>query len=139
MIDDQVTSRRIVVYAAIAGAGGVLLGAFGAHGLEAFLQQRSDDAAHVAKRVGQFDVAVRYHLIHAVALFALAALPCGSSKSRRITARLFAIGLLLFSGSLYLLVLTDSSRWGMITPIGGLIWIAGWLSLIWVAKHDPTP
>ncbi len=137
MIDNKL-SRRILVCAAISGALGVLLGAVGAHGLDRVLESRGDSVEHVAKRLEQFDVGVRYHLIHSLALFALAALPFGASGARRWALRLFLLGLFLFSGSLYALVLSDISKFGMVTPVGGLCWIAAWTSLLWVARSEPT-
>ena len=129
-MSDLSLSRQILLFAAIAGATGVLLGAFGAHGLESFLESRGYDAALVAKRCEQYEVGIRYHLLHAAALFALAALPFGSTRLRCWVSRLFVMGLLLFSGSLYLLVLTDTPKLGMVTPIGGVVWILSWLLLI---------
>jgi len=72
-------------------------------------------------------------LIHSVALLALASLESGTVASRRWTARLFLLGIMLFSGSLYLLVLSNVTQVGAITPIGGMAWIVGWLMLIWVS------
>ena len=135
---DHALSRRILVYAAISGALGVLLGAVGAHGLDAYLESRGASPEHIAKRLDQFDVGVRYHLIHSLALLALAAIPLGSPQARRWVSRLFLLGLFLFSGSLYLLVFSDVSQLGMITPFGGLSWIGGWLMLLLVAKPATT-
>ena len=128
MTDDAV-SRKILIYAAICGALGVLLGALGAHGLDGILEARGDSPEHIVKRLDQFDVGVRYHLVHSLALLALAALPFGPPRNRRRVAHLFLLGLVLFSGSLYALVLSDIGKFGMITPLGGLVWIAAWLSL----------
>ena len=137
MIDDSL-SRRIIVYASVSGALGVALGAFGAHGLEGFLVQAGHDADTVTKHLGQFDVAVRYHMIHSVALLALAAIPFGSPESRRWTCRLLLLGLALFSGSLYLLVASNVKWLGAITPIGGLCWIFAWLQLLLVARRSSS-
>ena len=126
---DPAVSRRILMYAAICGALGVLLGALGAHGLDGLLESRGAGPDHIAKRLDQFDVAVRYHLVHSLVLLALAALPLGPPRRRRLIAHLFLLGLVLFSGSLYALVFSDVSKFGMITPLGGLVWIAAWLSL----------
>jgi uncharacterized membrane protein YgdD (TMEM256/DUF423 family) len=134
---DDGLSRRILATAAIAGASGVLLGAFAAHGLADMLADRGFDSALVAKRVEQFDVAVRYQLIHAVTLLGLSAIPLGTPNMRRWAARLMLAGMILFSGSLYLLVLTNVPKLGAITPIGGLAWIAGWLCLLLLAKAGP--
>ena len=104
-------------WAGIAGALGVALGAFGAHGLK-----RVVDDPHLLE---VWDTGARYHLVHAVALLALAALPNPSPW----TARLWAAGVVVFSGSLYLLALTNQRWLGAITPLGGALLIAGWASL----------
>ncbi len=98
------------------------------------LADRGFDSELVAKRVGQFDVGVRYQLIHAVALLGLSAVPLGTAKLRRRVAWLWLAGMILFSGSLYLLVLTNVPKLGAITPFGGLAWIAGWVCLLLIAK-----
>ena len=132
-------ARRVLLIAGLAGASGVLMGSFGAHGLDGFLTSRGLDTELVAKRVDQFDVGVRYHLIHAVALLGLAGLSIGSENLIRWVARLMTAGLLLFSGSLYLLVVTNTPWLGAITPLGGLSWIVGWTLLLFAARtpsHD---
>ncbi len=134
MITDQAITRRIIVCAGISGALGVLMGSYGAHGLDKFLASGGLDDASVLKRLDQFDVAVRYHLIHTVALLALASITVGTPGCRRWVSRLFLLGLLLFSGSLYVLVLTNTPMLGAITPLGGLSWIAGWLLLAWMPR-----
>ena len=104
--------------AALLGASGVALGAFGAHGLAARFPQANLDV---------WDTAVSYHLLHALALLALAALP---EDRVRWSALGFLIGVVLFSGSLYLLAL-GGPRWlGPVTPVGGLALIVGWLALL---------
>lgn len=107
----------------------VAIGAFGAHGLENFLQSRySPTPQQLDKRLHQFDVGVRYHLPHAIALMVLpAALP---GRRYRPAACCLIAGVVLFSGSLYLLVVTNTAWLGAITPIGGLAWLVGWA---WVA------
>jgi len=134
MITQEAITRRIIVCAGISGALGVVMGSFGAHGLDKFLASGGLDDALVLKRLDQFDVAVRYHLIHTVALLALASITVGTPGCRRWVARWFLLGLLLFSGSLYALVLTNTPMLGAITPLGGLSWIAGWLLLAWMAR-----
>jgi uncharacterized membrane protein YgdD (TMEM256/DUF423 family) len=133
VIDDSL-SRRIIVYASITGALGVLLGALGAHGLGTLLAELGHDADLIPKRLSQFDTGVRYHLFHSVALLALAAIPYGTPGSRRWVSRLFLLGIFLFSGSLYALVLSNVTQLGMVTPLGGLCWIFGWLMLLAVAR-----
>ncbi len=113
------TAHRIAALAGLLGAAGVGLGAFGAHGL--------------AKRVSAadlviFETATRYHLTHAVALLALAAWAAHAPSARlEWAAWAFTAGILIFSGSLYLLVLTNTRWLGAVTPIGGVALIAGWL------------
>jgi len=140
MTDDRL-SRQIILFAALCGASGVALGALGAHGLESVLTDRGYEPELVEKRLHQFDTGVRYHLIHAVALLGLAGLSIGGSNdgnstSKRWVGRLFVTGILLFSGSLYALVLSNQTKFGMITPIGGLSWIVGWLCLLRLAKSN---
>jgi uncharacterized membrane protein YgdD (TMEM256/DUF423 family) len=137
VIDDPL-SRRIIIYAAITGAFGVLLGALGAHGLGTLLAELGHDSDLIPKRLTQFDTGVRYHLLHSVALLALAAMPYGTPGSRRWVSRLFLLGIFLFSGSLYALVLSNVTQLGMITPLGGLCWILGWLMLLAVARPSSS-
>ena len=94
------------------------LGAFGAHALKGTLQ--ANDTTDVWSK------AVLYHFVHALALLVLAALPAAT----RAASVLFVAGILFFSGSLYLLALTNVKWLGAITPLGGLCFLAGWLCLI---------
>lgn len=113
-----------IVYAlaAVVAALGVILGAFGAHALEEHLA--------AAGRTGVWETAVLYHLIHAVAAFALAGVDrVGTTATRAIVAWIWLAGVLLFSGSLYWLSLGAPGFVGPITPLGGLAFIAGWLYL----------
>jgi uncharacterized membrane protein YgdD (TMEM256/DUF423 family) len=96
----------------------VALGAFGAHALKGTLE------AHAMTEV--WNKAVLYHFIHALALLVLAALPVAS----RASSALFVAGIVLFSGSLYLLALTNVKWLGAITPLGGLCFLAGWVCLV---------
>ncbi|QDV86317.1 DUF423 domain-containing protein [Planctomycetes bacterium TBK1r] len=129
--------RFLLVAAAIAGATGVSLGAFAAHGLEGLLQSQGLEPELIAKRVGQFETGSRYHLVHAVALLALAA--CGTNASSLIvkSGYLFVAGIVLFSGSLYLLVLTETPWMGAITPLGGVAWIVAWILLAFATPKRP--
>jgi uncharacterized membrane protein YgdD (TMEM256/DUF423 family) len=107
----------------IFGTCGVALGAFGAHALKTRLA--------AAGHTGTWETAVFYHLIHTVAIFVVAMCPSQatpSAKSRLLTtaAVSWAIGIILFSSSLYVLAL-GGPRWlGLITPIGGLALLIGW-------------
>lgn len=109
---------RLVRLGALAMAFGVALGAFGAHGLKARL---APDLLAI------YETGVRYHLVHGLALFVAAWLAGeDSTRSARLAGILFAVGILLFSGSLYLLALTGVRAFGAVTPIGGVAWIAAW-------------
>ena len=101
------------VGAVLAGLG-VAFGAFGAHALEARL---------TAERLATFETAVRYQLLHALAILAAALL---GGERAPLAGLLFVVGIALFSGSLYLLVLTGVRWLGAITPLGGVAFIAGW-------------
>ena len=110
-----------MIIAAVSGALAVVCGAFGAHGLKARLEPAQLEA---------WTTATQYHLLHSVVLLALALFAAQSGKSIQLPAGLFSVGMLLFSGSIYLLVLTQMRWLGPVTPIGGLLLIAGWLSLL---------
>jgi uncharacterized membrane protein YgdD (TMEM256/DUF423 family) len=114
-----------MIVAALFGALGVILGAFGAHGL----QTRLD-----AGQLESWETAVRYHLLHSVALLALALFAIASDRSIQLPGWLFSLGIAFFSGSIYLLVLTGQRWLGPVTPVGGLCLIAGWLSLVSLAR-----
>jgi len=116
-----------IVVAAISGTLAVVLGAFGAHGLERIADPDQLDA---------WSTASEYHLLHSVALLALALYGARSERSVRVPASLFTVGIVLFSGSIYALVLTGASWLGPVTPLGGVCLIAGWLSLLWLARAD---
>ncbi len=120
--------------AAVLLAAAVMLGAFGAHGLRARLD---------AYAMGIYEKAVFYHFVHAIGLLIVSLLPrlgvlepapagwvCG----------FLASGILLFSGSLYLLAVTGVRLLGAVTPVGGVAFIAGWLLLAWrLGTAGPRP
>src|SRR5215469_4634435 len=108
--------------AAINGFVAVAAGAFGAHGL----QSRLDPHA-----LQTFETAVRYQMYHALAI-GLATLATRNSATN-LACALFLAGIILFSGSLYLLALTGIRSLGFITPFGGLAFLAGWATLAWAA------
>jgi uncharacterized membrane protein YgdD (TMEM256/DUF423 family) len=108
------------------GFFGVLLGAFGAHALHARLEAAGTMAA--------WQTGVLYHLIHAVALLAITS----RNAVSRLTFWCFFVGVVVFSGSLYLLALTNIRWFGAITPLGGLGMLLGWLSLVF-SKPDKVP
>jgi uncharacterized membrane protein YgdD (TMEM256/DUF423 family) len=119
----MMNSSTVSRLAALFGATGVGLGAFGAHGLAT----RLTALGHVAT----WETAARYHLLHAVVLLAVGLWqqqrPNRPDLSR--AAWCFSLGILFFSGSLYVLSLTGARWLGPITPTGGVLLIAGWLLL----------
>jgi uncharacterized membrane protein YgdD (TMEM256/DUF423 family) len=111
--------------AAASGMLAVAAGAFGAHGLRSRVEP---------EQLTAWATASQYHLIHSVVLLALAVFAASSGKSIKLPASLFSGGIVLFSGSIYLLVLTKMRWLGPITPIGGLLLMAGWISLLVLAR-----
>jgi uncharacterized membrane protein YgdD (TMEM256/DUF423 family) len=104
------------------GFAGVALGAFGAHALRARL---------APEQLATFEVGVRYQLIHALALLAVAwACTRWPGRLAQASGWLFITGTLMFSGSLYVLALTGVRGFGLITPIGGVALLLGWLCLL---------
>ncbi len=116
-------------FVAFSGVLSILLGAFAAHGLEDQLSDRYMDT---------FRTAVLYHFLHTLALLAVISLPDHLAKAPLChwAAVSFASGIVLFSGSLYLLVLTNMPALGMVTPIGGLAFITGWGLLFFAARRS---
>jgi len=121
-----ILGRRSTVFAVAAGFTAVALGAFGAHGLRPLLEAHGTSTT--------WATAVQYHLLHSVVLLALAlhlqraTAPLAARRLAR-AATLFAAGIALFSGSLYLLAL-GAPRWlGPVTPLGGLSLLAGWIAV----------
>ena len=121
-------SKQWVLFGAISGFFGVLLGAFGGHVLKSTLTE---------KAFSIFQIGIQYHFLHALALIGLGlwgGLNPGADTQWAGWA--FTAGIMLFSGSLYALALTDLTFLGMITPLGGLSFLAGWIAfafLVW--KH----
>jgi uncharacterized membrane protein YgdD (TMEM256/DUF423 family) len=106
----------------LAGFLGVGLGAFGAHGLKTRLS---------AEMLAVFETGVRYQMYHALALLVVSAAVghLGSARLLVSAGWLFVAGIVLFSGSLYVLALTGITTLGAITPLGGLAFLAGWACL----------
>jgi uncharacterized membrane protein YgdD (TMEM256/DUF423 family) len=101
---------------------GVALGAFGAHGLKETLTPEGKQAYHTA---------VLYHLVHGLGLLGVGGLSTLKPTEAwlRPAGWAFVLGIALFSGSLYLLAITGIKQFGMITPLGGLAFLVGWLCL----------
>ena len=121
--------RTWLFIAAMMGALAVVCGAFAAHGLQTRLDAQARDI---------FETGARYQMYHALAmgLAALAMRGDATAHARR-AAMLFLAGILLFSGSLYLLALTGIAGLGLVTPIGGFAFIVGWICLALAALRQP--
>jgi uncharacterized membrane protein YgdD (TMEM256/DUF423 family) len=135
-------ARYWLMIGAVLGFLGVALGAFGAHGLERVFQSWDLNPAEFAKRMQNWEVAVRYQMYHALALLAVGLL-AERKKSRWLTwaGVAFCLGVLVFSGCLYAYALTGVRVLGMIVPIGGVSLLAGWLALAvaLTARQEPRP
>lgn len=130
------TAKLALIGGAIFAGTAVAAGAFGAHGLAAKV---------TPERLATFTTGAQYQMMHALALLIVGSLALPNTATRR-SALLswvtgcFLIGTLLFSGSLYALVLLDMPRLGMITPFGGVTWLIGWLLLtIWAIRLPRKP
>jgi uncharacterized membrane protein YgdD (TMEM256/DUF423 family) len=123
--------RLLYIGAAAAGFLGVALGAFAAHALKATLPP---------DMLAVFETGVRYQMYHAFALFAAAwGFSRWQTRAFTIAGGLFAAGIVIFSGSLYLLAFTGLRWLGAVTPLGGLAFLAGWLCLAWGAATKMRP
>lgn len=127
MRQDVSLTEAIIV--AVAGASAVMLGAAGAHALRHVLDPAQAQIWHTA---------VNYHFWHALAL-TLTVVGTPRGRARRFSVMAFAVGIVLFSGSLYLLAL-GAPRWtGIITPFGGVAFIAGWVALGVALRRREAP
>lgn len=114
-------ARLWLLLSACAGFTGVALGAFAAHGLKSQL---------TPAYLTVFQTGTQYQLVHALALFGVGLLALlRPSRLVSCAGSLFALGILLFSGSLYALTLSGISALGMVTPLGGVAFLAGWACL----------
>lgn len=123
--------KQIIMAAGLFGALAVGLGAFGAHGLAAILAETG--------RTETFETAVKYHFYHTLAIFLIGVLKLVKPlwKSLAFATWCMIFGILIFSGSLYILSLSGITWWGAVTPLGGVGFILGWLGLFYSAlKND---
>jgi uncharacterized membrane protein YgdD (TMEM256/DUF423 family) len=117
--------RLFFILGAIFAFLAVALGAFGAHSLQGSFAPGMADV---------YETGVRYHFYHALGLLAVAfAVGRWPKSAAPIAGWLFVAGIVLFSGSLYLLSITGTRVLGAITPLGGLAFLAGWAILAWAA------
>ena len=123
--------RTFLILGAVAAFLAVLLGAFGAHGLR---ERVSPELLAV------YQTGVQYHMAHALALLLVGLLRERLSAAPSlvsVSGALFGVGIVLFSGSLYLLAVTGIKALGAITPLGGVCFLAGWAVLVVAAIKQP--
>ncbi|HLT49452.1 DUF423 domain-containing protein [Aequorivita nionensis] len=117
-----VLDKKMVVTASFLTAFTIALGAFGAHGLKNIVE---------ASALNTFETGVRYQMYHCLAILVLGLAPTIQEKLKKTVFWFFILGIILFSGSIYLLALNEvlpfnAAKIGFITPIGGLMFIIGW-------------
>lgn len=117
----MINNKNWILIAGIFGLTGVAFGAFGAH----IISNKIPENLYEAYKTG-----ILYHLIHSIII---AVIGFSSYKEFNISGLLFTCGIMLFSFSLYIYALTGNSTFAMITPIGGVSFLAGWILLIWKA------
>ena len=126
------TQRLALLLASAMGFLGVALGAFGAHGLKARLAPLADGA----QRLEWWNTGAHYQMIHALAIGLVALLfTRTTATSLVVSAWSFCVGILLFSGSLYVMTLTGIRVLGAVTPLGGIGFLVGWAALFVTALH----
>ena len=132
-------ASRWLVLGAVFGGLAVALGAFAAHGLDkVFVDKYSGQVRTVAgetiplarKFLNDFKTGAEYQMYHSLALLVVGILARQRVSSRlTVAGTAFVLGVILFSGSLYVLTLTGVTKWGMVTPFGGVAFLVGWTAL----------
>lgn len=122
----MLTTRVILITGGVAALLAVALGAFAAHALKSSVP---------AERLAAFQTGVEYQMFHALAVLLIAAIslhPAAAAGTALMlaAAMILLVGIVLFCGSLYLLVVTDTAKLGIITPFGGLAFLIGWCVFI---------
>jgi uncharacterized membrane protein YgdD (TMEM256/DUF423 family) len=125
-------ARRCLAAGAILMLLGVMLGAFGAHALQAQLTPR---------QLASYQTGVQYQMLHAFGLMivAIVAQLTGVTPRLRWSARLMAVGIVFFSGSIYLMTAGAPRSLGMVAPVGGIAFMGAWGLLAWQALSKPSP
>ena len=125
--------RWIVIVAALFGFLSVLIGAFGAHGLEGRLEAQGFNPEEIVDKADQCEVAVRYQMFHVLALLAMGLMgQQACSKKRAVASGFFIAGICFFSGGLYSMVFLDVMGHWAIVPLGGLCFMIGWICTVLV-------
>lgn len=128
-------ARLARILAAANGLCAVALGAFGAHGLKPRLAALADGA----QRLDWWQTAAQYQLGHVIGLVLCAQLlDRGADRAARVAVPCFTLGVLLFSGSLYVMALSGVHGLGRVTPLGGVLLLAGWAALLVASVREPS-
>ena len=143
--------RNWLVWGALMAGLSVALGAFAAHLLDKFFVEKYAGQTRVVagetvplskKFLNDFKTGAEYQMTHSLALLAVGLLADRrASRSLTIAGGAFVVGIVLFSGSLYILTLTGVTKWGMVTPIGGVAFLVGWAALVIsvIRSEKPAP
>ena len=133
------TGRNWLLWGAILGGLSVALGAFAAHRLDkVFVEKYAGQTRVVAgetvplpkKFLNDFKTGAEYQMFHSLALLAVGLLvDRRASRALTVAGWAFIVGIILFSGSIYILTLTGVTKWGMVTPMGGVAFLVGWTAL----------
>lgn len=139
--------RGWTIVAALMAGLAVATGAFAAHGLDRIYTEKyagqtrtvAGETIPLARKfLADFKTGAEYQMYHALGLFAVAGLAVQRpSRRAHVAGVLLLLGIVLFSGSLYVLTLTGVTRWGAVTPIGGVCFLLGWMTLA-VAAMAPA-
>ena len=130
--------KNLIVWGAALTAFAIVLGAFGAHGFEGWVEDNFDDPAERTERLENWETSSRYFLYHAIGLILIGLADKRLSPGlAKLAAGLMALGIVLFSGCLYGWATTGNKLLVMIVPLGGLSFIAGWISFALAAKSGP--
>lgn len=120
-------NKKTTIYAAVLAALGIAFGAFGAHGLKNMVSLEA---------VAAFETGVKYQMYHALALLIIGLSKALPDKLKKQVTLFFLLGTLCFSGSIYLLSLNEvlsfnTAKIGFVTPMGGILFIIGWILLVY--------
>ena len=131
--------RLLLFVSSLFGMIGVGIGAIGAHGMPEYLAKKGYEPSVISKKLDQCETAVRYQMLHALAIFALSLSSRGNQRGFQRAAWMMAIGVMLFSGGIYSIVFLDFLGHWSIVPTGGMLMIFSWLVMAVLAVTSSNP
>lgn len=132
------SSRATLAIAAMVGAIGILIGAFGAHALPNLLSDLPEEA--LQQRLDWLETGSRYHMYHAAALLAIGVTSRNGTPRWRISVLAWLVGIVLFSGCLYAMAITGVRVLGAVVPLGGIAFVIGWVCVAApIFRKEQTP